>query len=109
MILSYNITWYCSSKNINFNNNEMAFDENIVIKDNEQLSQPINNNSLIDKIKLNFFATIDHYWNDLISSDMLLSSLLDLRIKDLSFVTITECLVTENLLREKYEELKFQD
>jgi len=40
---------------------------------------------------------------------MLLPSLLDSRMKDLSFVTITECLATENLLREKYEELKFQD
>jgi len=110
MILSYNITWYCSSKNINFNNNEMAFDKNIVIEDDEQLSQLVNYyNSLIDKIKLNLFVAMNHYWNNLISSDMLLSNLLDSKMKDLSFVTITECLATENLLKEKYEELKFQD
>ena len=40
---------------------------------------------------------------------MLLPSLLDLRMKDLSFIIIIKCLATENLLREKYEELKFQD
>src|SRR6266542_4281958 len=88
----------------------MAFDKNIVIEDDEQLSQLVNYyNSLIDKIKLNLFVAMNHYWNNLISSDMLLPSLLDSRMKDLSFVTITECLATENLLREKYEELKFQD
>src|SRR6266542_3393229 len=48
-------------KNINFNNNEIAFDENIIIEDDKQLLQPINYNSLIDKIKLNFFAVIDYY------------------------------------------------
>ena len=93
-----------------FNNNEMAFDKNIVIEDDEQLSQLVNYyNSLIDKIKLNLFVAMNHYWNNLISSDMLLSNLLDSKMKDLSFVTITECLATENLLKEKYEELKFQD
>ncbi len=88
----------------------MAFDKNIVIEDDEQLSQLVNYyNSLIDKIKLNLFVAMNHYWNNLISSDMLLSNLLDSKMKDLSFVTITECLATENLLKEKYEELKFQD
>ncbi len=110
--------WFCpttsrgtaATKNINFNNNEMAFDKNIVIEDDEQLSQLVNYyNSLIDKIKLNLFVAMNHYWNNLISSDMLLSNLLDSKMKDLSFVTITECLATENLLKEKYEELKFQD
>ena len=109
-----------AARNINFNNDEMAFDEDIVVEDDEQpsstnatqkikINESVNCNGLIDKIKLNFFAAIDHYWNDLISPDMLLPSLLDSRMKDLSFVTITECLATENLLREKYEELKFQD
>ncbi len=109
-----------AARNINFNNDEMAFDEDIVVEDDEQpsstnatqkikINESVNCNSLIDKIKLNFFAAMDHYWNDLTSPDMLLPSLLDSRIKDLSFITITECLATENLLREKYEELKFQD
>jgi len=93
-----------AARNINFNNNEMAFDENIVMEDDEQLSQPVNYNGLIDKIKHNLFAAMDHYWNNFTSSDMLLPSLLDPRMKDLSFVTITECLATENLLREKYED-----
>ena len=98
-----------AARNINFNNNEMAFDENIVMEDDEQLSQPVNYNGLIDKIKHNLFAAMDHYWNNFTSSDMLLPSLLDPRMKDLSFITITKRLATENLLREKYEELKFQD
>src|SRR6266540_6470926 len=109
-----------AARNINFNNDEMAFDEDIVVEDDEQppptnatrkikINESVNCNGLIDKIKLNFFAAMDHYWNDLTSPDMLLPNLLDPRMKDLSFVTITKRLATENLLREKYEELKFQD
>ena len=105
---------------INFNNNEMAFDKEIVIEDDEQsppnnatrkirINEPINCNGLIEKIKLNFFTAMEHYWNNLTSPDMLLPSLLDPRMKDLSFVTNSERQATENLLKEKYEELKSQD
>jgi hypothetical protein len=105
---------------INLNNNEMAFDEEIAIEDDEQpppnnatrkirINEPVNCNGLIEKIKLNFFTAIEHYWDDLTSPDMLLPSLLDPRMKDLSFVTNSECEATKNLLREKYEELKSQD
>ena len=98
----------------------MSFDEEIAIEDDEQpppvnatrkirISEPVNCNGLIEKIKLHLFVAIDHYWDDFTLPHILLSSLLDPKMKDLNFVTITECQATENLLREKYEELKSQD
>src|SRR5947199_8582810 len=58
---------------INFDHNEMAFDEDIVIEENEQplpqnnnrnrnINVPVRYTCLIDKIKLNYFATTNHYW-----------------------------------------------
>lgn len=52
---------------------------------------------------------MNHYWNDLTSPDKLLPTLLDPRMKDLSFVSYLERSAAKYLLREKYEELKFQD
>src|SRR6185437_7865629 len=91
---------------INFDNNEMAFDEDIVIEENEQpLSQnnnrnrninvPVKYTGLIDKIKLNFFATMNHYWTDLTSPELLLPSLLDPRMKNFSFTSDSERLQAE--------------
>lgn len=102
---------------INFNNNEMAFDEDIVIEENEQqnnsrnirINIPVRYTGLIDKVKLNLFATMDHYWTDLTSPEMLLPSLLDPRMKNLSFVTDSERHETEILLQKEYEELKLQN
>ncbi|CAI2199000.1 19860_t:CDS:2, partial [Funneliformis geosporum] len=109
-----------AARKIIFDNDEVSFDEEIAIEDDEQpppvnatrkirISEPVNCNGLIEKIKLHLFVAIDHYWDDLTSPDILLPSLLDPRMKDLNFVTITERQATENLLREKYEELKSQD
>jgi hypothetical protein len=109
-----------AARKIILDNDEVSFDEEIAIEDDEQpppvnatrkirISEPVNCNGLIEKIKLHLFVAIDHYWNDLTSPDILLPSLLDPRMKDLNFVTITERQATENLLREKYEELKSQD
>ena len=52
---------------------------------------------------------MNHYWNDLTSPDKLLLTLLNLRMKDLSFVSDLKCNAVKNLLKEKYEELKFQN
>src|SRR6266536_1592286 len=60
---------------INSNNNETAFDDDIAVEDDEQapstnatrrirISEPVNCNGLIDKIKLTLFAAINHYWSD---------------------------------------------
>ena len=107
---------------INFDNNEMAFDEDIAIEENEQqipqnntrnrniqMNVPVRYTGLIDKIKLNFFATMNHYWTDITSPELLLPSLLDPRMKNLSFTSDSERLQAENLLREKYEESKLQN
>ena len=105
--------------NINNNNDETVFDEDIAIEDDEQslpinttrkirINEPVNCNGLIDKIKLTLFAAINHYWNDLTHPNMLLPTLLDPRMKDLSFVSELERLETKDLLKKKYEELKSQ-
>jgi len=112
--------------NINFNDNNTAFDEDIAIDENEQpqvevennsqqlpkriqINNPVNCHGLMDKIKLGLFAAMNHYWNDLTSPDKLLPTLLDPRMKDLSFVSDLERTAAKDLLKEKYEELKFQD
>ena len=99
-----------TSVEVDFNNNEMAFDEDItIVEENEQINVPVRYSNLIDKIKLNLFAAMNHYWTDLTSSEMLLPSLLDPRMKNLSFTSDSERLEAENLLKEKYEELKLQN
>src|SRR3954451_830301 len=113
--------------NINFNDNNTAFDEDIVIDDeNEQpqaeveihsqqlpkriqINNPVNCHGLMDKIKLGLFAAMNYYWNDLTSPNKLLPTLLDLRMKDLNFASDLERTAAKDLLKEKYEELKFQN
>lgn len=109
-----------AAEQIIFNNNEMAFDDDITVEDDEQttpinttrkirINMPVDCHGLIDKIKLTLFAATNHYWNDLTSPNMLLPTLLDPRMKDLDFVSISERLATKDLLKEKYEELKSQN
>ena len=52
---------------------------------------------------------MNYYWNDLTSPDKLLLTLLNPRMKDLSFISDLERNAVKNLLKEKYEELKFQN
>lgn len=106
---------------INFDNNEMAFDEDIIVEDNDdqsltqynnrniRINTPVRYTGLIDKIKRNLYTAMDHYWIDLTSSEMLLPSLLDPRMKNLSFATDSERHEAEILLQKEYEELKLQN
>ena len=115
--------------NINFGDNNTAFDEDMAVEENEQLqagiednerqlltnnkriqiNNPVNCYGLIDQIKLSLFTAMNYYWNDLTSPDKLLPTLLDPRMKDLSFVSDSERSAAKDLLEEKYKELKFQD
>ena len=107
--------------NINGNNFETPFDEDIIIEDDGQpplvtsttrkirISEPVNCNGLIDKIKFTLFAAMDHYWNNLTYPEMLLPTLLDPRMKNLNFATDSEHLATKDLLKKQYEELKTQN
>ncbi|CAB5112590.1 unnamed protein product [Rhizophagus irregularis] len=114
--------------NINFGDNDTAFDEDMAIEENEQLqagiednerqlltnnkrtqiNNPVNCYGLIDQIKLSLFTAMNYYWNDLTSPDKLLPTLLDPRMKDLSFVSDSERYAAKDLLEKKYKELKFQ-
>lgn len=64
-----------------FDNEESTFSRRI------QINGPVDYAGLIDKIKLNLSAAIDHYWKDLSDSKFILYSLLDSRIKKLSFIS----------------------
>ena len=61
---------------------------------------------MLNKIKSALYMSINHYWKDLSKPDVLISSLLDLRMKELSFVTSEKCNDTKNLLHEKYNEMQ---
>ena len=97
----------------------MAFDD-IIDEEEEQLSQqqefvttrklrlknPVNTQGMLNKIKSALYMSINYYWKDLSKPDILLSSLLDPRMKELSFVTSEKCNDTKNLLHEKYNEMQ---
>lgn len=97
----------------------MAFDD-IIDEEEEQLSQqqefvttrklrlknPVNTQGMLNKIKSALYMSINYYWKDLSKPDILLSSLLDPRMKELLFVTSEKCNNTKNLLREKYNEMQ---
>jgi len=61
---------------------------------------------MLNKIKSALYMSINHYWKDLSKPDVLISSLLDPRMKELSFVTSEKCNDTKNLLHEKYNEMQ---
>jgi hypothetical protein len=103
---------------INFQNEETAFDE--IVDDDDELQQqtttlrklklkdPVNTLGMLNKIKSAFYLSINHYWKDLTKPDALLPSLLDPRMKNLSLVLPSECDNTKDLLREKYNEMKLK-
>ena len=90
----------------------MAFDD-IIDEEEEQLSQqqefvttrklrlknPVNTQGMLNKIKSALYMSINYYWKDLSKPDILLSSLLDPRMKELLFVTSEKCNNTKNLLQ----------
>jgi hypothetical protein len=57
---------------------------------------------MLNKIKSALYMSINYYWKDLSKPDVLISSLLDSRMKELSFVTSEKCNDNKNLLHEKY-------
>ncbi|GES90119.1 ubiquitin-conjugating enzyme E2-16 kDa [Rhizophagus clarus] len=59
-----------------------------------------------DDDELNLTAALDHYWEDLSDSKLILFSLLDPRIKRLSFLSTSERYAAEDLLRKMYREMK---
>ena len=61
---------------------------------------------MLNKIKSALYMSINYYWKDLSKPDVLISSLLDPRMKELSFVTSEKCNDTKNLLHEKYNEMQ---
>ncbi|GBC10458.1 hypothetical protein RclHR1_09640009 [Rhizophagus clarus] len=98
---------FCSEsmiiEEVNFDDDEVDFDMN---NRKFQINEPVNCTDLIDKIKLNLTAALDHYWEDLSDSKLILFSLLDPRIKRLSFLSTSERYAAEDLLRKMYREMK---
>jgi hypothetical protein len=102
---------------INFNNYENIFEEEISIENDEEkpnptaakklkINDPVNTKDLVKKIKLALYIAMKHYWNDFITPKTLLPSLLDPRIKDLSFVTVKQRFDAEEFLSDIYEQEK---
>ena len=63
---------------------------------------------MLNKIKSALYMSINHYWKDLSKPDVLISSLLDPRMKELSFVTSEKCNDTKNLLHKNIMKCKIQ-
>ncbi|RIA82594.1 hypothetical protein C1645_835123 [Glomus cerebriforme] len=63
-----------NASEINFNDEESAFD-----KDNKriQINEPVNCTGLINEIRHNLSAAMDHYWKDLLNPKLILFILLD--------------------------------
>jgi hypothetical protein len=70
------------------------------------LKNPVNTQGMLNKIKSALYISMNHYWKDLTKSEVLLSSLLDPRMKELSFVPSDKYDETKSLLQEKYNEMQ---
>ncbi|GBC41328.2 ubiquitin-conjugating enzyme [Rhizophagus irregularis DAOM 181602=DAOM 197198] len=71
-----------------------------------QLNGPVDCTGLIDKIKLNLSAAINHYWRDILDPNFTHFSILDPRIKNLSFVSSSIRHAAEDFLYIKYREIR---
>jgi hypothetical protein len=103
---------------INFNNYENIFEEEISIEDDDEekpnptaakklkINDSVNTKDLVKKIKLALYIAMKHYWNDFITPKTLLPRLLDPRIKDLSFVTVKQRFDAEEFLSDIYKQEK---
>jgi hAT family C-terminal dimerisation region len=103
---------------ISFRNYENIFDDEISIEDDDEekpnpiatrklkINNPVNIQGLVKKVKLALYAAMKYYWNNLITPETLLPSILDPRLKDLPFVTVKQRFDAEEYLSDKYDQEK---
>ncbi|CAB5370749.1 unnamed protein product [Rhizophagus irregularis] len=95
---------FCSESG---NNMEINFEDEVTDRNRRiQINEPVDCTGLIDRIKLNLSAAIDHYWKDILDPNFIFFSILDPRIKNLSFVSSSKRYAVEDLLYKKYREMR---
>ncbi|CAG8700985.1 36_t:CDS:2 [Rhizophagus irregularis] len=95
---------FCSESG---NNMEINFEDEVTDRNRRiQINELVDCTGLIDRIKLNLSAAIDHYWKDILDPNFIFFSILDPRIKNLSFVSSSKRYAVEDLLYKKYREMR---
>ncbi|CAG8721191.1 3233_t:CDS:1, partial [Dentiscutata erythropus] len=96
---------------LNDENEEDAFDyeeEEQTVQGQIKLKNPINTMDLLNEVKIKIYTTLCHYYPNLTSQE-LVSVLLDPQLKSLDFVNITNRLAAKDLLKNLYDNEKLLD